>query len=56
MNSVRHNWAAIVVATLVYFMLGGVWFTVLRTPWMAGLGRTLEDLTKAAYSPAITYG
>jgi hypothetical protein len=56
MNTVRHNWAAIAVATLVYFMLGGVWFTVLRTPWMAGLGRTLEDLTKAAYSPAITYG
>ena len=34
MNTVRHNWAAIAVATLVYFILGGIWFTVLKQPRM----------------------
>jgi hypothetical protein len=56
MNTVRHHWPAVAVATLVYFMLGGIWFTVLKTPWITGLGRTLDEMTKAAYSPAITFG
>jgi Protein of unknown function (DUF1761) len=56
MNTVRHNWAAIAVATLVYFMLGGVWFTLLKNPWLAGVGRTVEEIQATGVSPAVTYG
>jgi hypothetical protein len=37
-------------------MLGGVWFTVLQKPWLAGIGRTVEQIMAVAASPAITYG
>ena len=30
MNPIRRNPLAIAVASLVYFMLGGLWFTVLK--------------------------
>jgi hypothetical protein len=30
MQAVRHNWAAIALATPAYFMLGGAWFTALQ--------------------------
>lgn len=56
MNSVRHNWLAIAVATLVYFMLGGVWFTVLINPWLAGIGRTQEAIMAAGVPLGVTYG
>jgi hypothetical protein len=56
MNSVRHNPLAIIVATILYFMLGGVWFTVFKQAWLLGVGRTAEELQAANISPAITYG
>jgi hypothetical protein len=55
MNPVRRNPLAIAVASLVYFMLGGVWFTVLKQPWLDGIGRTMEQLTQIGVSPAISY-
>jgi len=39
---------AIIVATLCYFGLGAVWFTLLKGPWEEGIGRTEEQLTSAA--------
>lgn len=56
MNSVRHNPLAIAVATLLYFLLGGVWFTVFQKAWLLGVGRTLEELQATGISPVITYG
>jgi hypothetical protein len=56
MQTVRHNWAAIAVAALVYFMLGGVWFTVLKEPWLRGIGRTAQEIGAVGISPAITFG
>jgi hypothetical protein len=56
MNNVRHNPLAIAVATLLYFLLGGVWFTVLQKAWLIGVGRTIEELQATGISPVITYG
>ena len=56
MNTVRHNPLAIAVATLLYFLLGGVWFTVFQKAWLLGVGRTLEELQAMGISPAFTYG
>src|SRR5271167_1391232 len=56
MNTVRHNPFAIAVATILYFLLGGVWFTVFQKAWLTGVGRTMEELLAIGVSPAITYG
>jgi hypothetical protein len=57
MNPIRRNPLAIAVAALVYFMLGGVWFTVLKQPWLDGIGRTIDQLTLRAsgVSPTVSY-
>ena len=55
MNSVRHYPLAIIVATLCYFGLGGIWFTVFRNAWLEGVGRTMEQLQASGVSPALAY-
>jgi hypothetical protein len=46
---------AIALATFLYFALGGVWFTVFQKAWLAGVGRTMQDLLATGISPAISY-
>jgi len=55
MNSVRHYPLAIIVATLCYFGLGAVWFTIFRNAWLEGVGRTMEQLQTSGVSPALAY-
>jgi hypothetical protein len=54
MPTIRHNPAAIAVATLLYFFLGAAWFTTFMNPWLAGIGRTMAEL-KASGLPWISY-
>jgi hypothetical protein len=35
---------AVIVATVVAFIIGGIWFSVLREPYLAGLGKTQAEL------------
>jgi hypothetical protein len=39
---------AILVATVVYFALGAVWYMTLGKPWLAALDRRPEDLGSGA--------
>jgi len=55
MNSVRHYPLAIIVATLCYFGLGAAWFTMFRSAWLEGIGRTMEQLQASGVSPALVY-
>ena len=55
MNSVRHYPLAIIVATLCYFGLGAVWFTIFRNAWLEGIGKTMEQLQASGVSPALAY-
>ena len=55
MNSVRHYPLAILVATLCYFGLGAVWFTIFRSAWLEGIGKTMEQLQASGVSPALAY-
>jgi hypothetical protein len=48
------NILAVVVAAVVYWLLGAAWFTILKGPWMAGIGKTLEQLQKGV-NPGIAY-
>ena len=40
------NHFAVVVAAIVFFMLGAGWYTVLARPWAAGIGKTLEQIER----------
>lgn len=42
------NYLAAVVAAVVYFVLGAVWYMVLAKPWMALSGKTQEDVEAGA--------
>ncbi len=46
------NVLAVLVATVVYFALGALWYMALSKPWMAAVGFTPADLEKGS-SPAI---
>jgi len=41
-RSFRIHWPAIIAATLVSFLFSAGWFSYLMTPWLAGVGRTME--------------
>ena len=43
-RKVRLNYLAILVSALVYFALQAVWFTVFMKEWLAGLGKTADQL------------
>jgi hypothetical protein len=55
MPTVRHNFAAIAVATLLYFFLGAAWFTTFMNPWLAGIGRTMAELKASGVPPWLGY-
>lgn len=45
MEGRRVNHIAVVVAAAVYFVLGAIWFTALRKPWLEAIGKTPDQLT-----------
>ena len=50
MKSTNHF--AVVVAAIAFFALGAGWYTVLADPWVAGIGKTMEQLhTETGGSP-----
>lgn len=52
---VRLNYLAILVAALVYFAVQAVWFTVFMKEWLAGIGKTLEQLQQQGTSVVLAY-
>ena len=40
-----NHWAVIVVA-VVFWALGALWYTVFSSSWLAGIGKTMEQLMK----------
>ena len=44
MGSTSPKLVAVVVAALLHFFLGAVWFTIFKQPWLAGTGKTMEQL------------
>ncbi|HEV2690157.1 MAG TPA: DUF1761 domain-containing protein [Bryobacteraceae bacterium] len=56
MGSGKINILAVAVAAVVYWLLGAGWFTILQKPWLAGIGKTMEQLQKDGVNPGIAYG
>ena len=56
-GKIRHNYLAIVAAAALYFLVEGVWFTLLLKPWLAGVGRSMSELQalQGGHSPAWPY-
>src|SRR5215469_8246366 len=44
MSGERVNYPAVIVAAVAHFVLGAIWFTVLQRPWLASIGKTLDEL------------
>jgi len=44
MGGTRH--VAVIVAAVVWFAIGAGWYTLLAVPWLAGLGKTMEQVHK----------
>ena len=49
------NHFAVVVAAVVFFMLGAGWYSVLAKPWAVGIGKTMEQLTKESGGSSLPY-
>jgi hypothetical protein len=45
------NWAAVVVAAIAYFVLQGIWYTVFKDAWLAGIGKNMADFAPETWTP-----
>jgi hypothetical protein len=44
MKSTNH--VAVVVAAVIFFAIGALWYSVFSRPWLDGIGKTLDQLTR----------
>jgi hypothetical protein len=44
MISFAVNWLAVVVSVVANMVIGAVWYGVFANPWLAGIGKTREDV------------
>jgi len=55
MNS-KTNHLAVIVAAVVHFMLGGLWFgLVFANAWMQAVGKTMEELQRTTMPEGVLY-
>ena len=54
-RQVRLNYLAILVSALVYFAMQAVWFTVFMKEWLAGIGKTVDQLHQEGASVVLAY-
>src|SRR5215469_14927082 len=51
MNNGRMNYLAVVAAGVVYWLVQAGWYTVFAQQWLAGIGKTREQLSQGGESP-----
>jgi hypothetical protein len=56
MNRGGINIWAVLVAAVVYWLLGAVWFTIFSNAWLASIGKTMEQLQHEVVNPGAAYG
>ncbi len=49
------NWTAVIVASIVHFVVAAVWFTLLTNQWLAGIGKTKETMMQQAGGGPVFY-
>lgn len=54
-SRVRHNYWAILVATLACFIFEAIWFTIFLQAWLDGTGRTMDWLRHTGINEYVPY-
>jgi hypothetical protein len=49
----RH--VAVWIASIVYFVLGAIWYSVMKAPWTAGIGKTVDEIDRAHAASPLPY-
>jgi hypothetical protein len=52
-GSARH--VAVWIASIVFFVLGAIWYSVMAVPWMAAIGKTAEQLGREQGASPLPY-
>lgn len=50
----KANWLAVIAAAIAHFVLGALWFSSMKGAWLAGIGKTEQELLQQG-SPALAY-
>ena len=53
MSGARH--LAVWIAAIVFFILGAIWYTLLSAPWLAAIGKTMEQMTSDQAGSPLPY-
>jgi hypothetical protein len=51
----RNRHVAVWISAIVFFLLGAFWYTALQAPWLAGIGKTLDELTREQGGSPLPY-
>ena len=46
---------AVWIASIVFFVLGAIWYSLMAGPWMAAIGKTMEQITREQGSSPLPY-
>jgi len=46
---------AVWIASIVFFVLGASWYSVMAAPWMAAIGKTMDELTREQGASPLPY-
>jgi hypothetical protein len=52
-SGARH--VAVWIASIVFFVLGAIWYSVMAAPWMAAIGKTMDELTREQGASPLPY-
>lgn len=53
MSGARH--LAVWIASIVFFVLGAIWYSVMAAPWAAGIGKTMDQLAREQAGSPLPY-
>ena len=53
MSAGRH--LAVWIASVVFFVLGAIWYSVMATPWVAAIGKSMEQLAREHGASPLPY-
>ena len=53
MSTGRH--VAVWIASIVFFVLGAIWYSVMAAPWVAAIGKSMEQLSREHGASPLPY-
>jgi hypothetical protein len=52
-SGTRH--VAVWIASIVFFVLGAIWYSVMAAPWVTAIGKTMDELTREQAGSPLPY-